>query len=57
MQKAPADKFKAIAEGRKLIGADASLESWDEYAWMSSSPKAPVAETEEQYYNRIYGEA
>jgi hypothetical protein len=24
---------------------------------MSSSPKAPVAETEEQYYNRIYGEA
>lgn len=57
MQKAPADKFKAIAEGKKLIGPDASLESWDNYAWMSSSPKAPVAETEEQYYNRIYGEA
>ena len=45
MQKAPADKFKALAEGKKLIGANASLESWDEYAWMSSSPKAPVAET------------
>ena len=57
MQKAPADKFKAIAEGKKLIGPNASLESWDNYAWMSSSPKAPVAETEEQYYNRIYGEA
>ena len=57
MQKAPANKFKAIAEGKKLIGPNASLESWDNYAWMSSSPKAPVAETEEQYYNRIYGEA
>jgi len=57
MQKAPADKFKALAEGKKLIGPSANLKSWDDYAWMSSSPKAPVAETEEQYYNRIYGEA
>jgi hypothetical protein len=57
MQKAPAEKFKALAESKKLIGPNASLESWDKYAWMSSSPKAPVAETEEQYYNRIYGEA
>jgi hypothetical protein len=38
MQKAPADKFKEIAEEKKLIGPKASLESWDSYAWSPSTP-------------------
>jgi hypothetical protein len=38
MQKAPAEDFKAIAERKKLIGPNASLESWDSYAWGPSTP-------------------
>jgi hypothetical protein len=38
MQKEQADKFKAIAEGKNLIGPNASLESWEKYAWGSSTP-------------------
>jgi len=38
MQTIPAENFKAIAEKKKLIGPNASLESWDSYAWSPSTP-------------------
>jgi hypothetical protein len=33
MQKKPAEEFLAFAKERKLIGENASLEAWQEYAW------------------------
>lgn len=65
MQEAIGKKFEGIAKGKKLIGSDASLESWEKYAWglpsqagtPSSSDAAAKEAAEVKYYNDRYGEA
>lgn len=52
-------KFLDFAKANGLIGPNATLEAWDKYAWNlpGSSGTGLTRETEEQYYNRVYGEA
>jgi len=65
MQEKIGEKFKKIAEEKKLIGPNASLESWDKYAWglptKKGTPSATDAAAKEaaevKYYNDRYGEA
>lgn len=56
MNEKSAQKFKDFAKAQGLIGPNATLENWDKYTWtLKGTPTA--AETEEEYYNRVYGEA
>ena len=65
MQEKIGEKFKKIAEEKNLIGPNASLESWDKYAWglptKKGTPSATDAAAKEaaevKYYNDRYGEA
>jgi hypothetical protein len=49
MNKTAYDKFLAFAKEKKLVGANATLESWDAYAWglpgqTSSASPSPSAD-------------
>ena len=65
MQEKIGENFKKIAKDKKLIGPDASLESWEKYAWglpsQAGTPSASDAAAKEaaevKYYNDRYGEA
>ena len=65
MQETIGENFKKIAKDKKLIGPDASLESWEKYAWglpsQAGTPSASDAAAKEaaevKYYNDRYGEA
>jgi len=62
MNEKSAKKFSGIAKGAGLVGDNATLESWDKYAWTLNGDSAGTGgtapkESEEAYYNRIYGEA
>ena len=65
MQETIGKNFKKIAKDKKLIGPDASLESWEKYAWglpsQAGTPSASDAAAKEaaevKYYNDRYGEA
>jgi hypothetical protein len=57
MNKKEGDKFLGLAKSKKLVGAGATLEAWDAYAWGVSATSNTPVESEEAYYNRVYGEA